>query len=105
MARVTDPLFAGALHRTLAQLQHEAAAANVALPPEYDFSFIARTLAPRLTFAPGSLEPLSVQLGEVKAISEVLFAAGINALDGIQRCACQPMTRAGRQPIIWMTSR
>ena len=26
-----------------------------------------------------------MQLGEVKAISEVLFAARVNALDGIQR--------------------
>ena len=39
----------------------------------------------RLTFAPGSLEPLSVQLGEVKAISEIIFSARVNALDDIQR--------------------
>ena len=92
---ITDPLFAGALHRTLAQLQHEAAVANVVLPPEYAFSFSAHvagatTTGDRLTFAPGSLEPLSVQLGEVKIISEVLFGAGVNALDGIQRLRVSP---------------
>ena len=38
-----------------------------------------------MKFAPGSLGPLAVQLGEVKAISEILFAAGVNQLDGIQR--------------------
>jgi len=87
---IPDQLFANALHRTITQLQHEAAAANVALPPDYAFSFAAHvagtgTAGDRLTFAPGSLEPLSVQLGEVKTISEVLFGAGINALEGIQR--------------------
>ena len=80
---VSNASFSDSLHQTIAQLQHEAAAANVALPPDYDFSFTAHK--DRLTFAPGSLEPLSVQLGEVKTISEVLFGARINALDGIQR--------------------
>jgi hypothetical protein len=92
---ITDPLFAGALHRTLAQLQHEADAANVALPPQYNFSFTAHV--DRLAFAPGSLEPLSVQLGEVKTISEVLFKAGINALDGIQRFRVLPDDASGPQ--------
>ncbi len=92
---VTDPLFAGALHRTLVQLQHEAAAANVALPPDYDFSFTAHV--DRLTFAPNTLESLSVQLGEVKTISEVLFGAGVNALDGIQRFRVSPDDANGPQ--------
>ena len=97
---VTDPLFAGTLHRTLAQLQHEASAANVVLPPEYAFSFSAyvagaTVTGDRLTFAPGSLGPLSVQLGEVKAISEVLFGAGINTLDGIQRFRVSPDDAVG----------
>ena len=92
---VTDPLFAGALHRTLGQLKIEADAANVALPPDFDFSFTAHV--DRLTFAPGSPEPLSAQLGEVKAISEVFFGAGINALDGIQRLRVSPDDASGPQ--------
>jgi len=72
-----------ALTATIKQLQDAAAGANVQLPPQFDFSFT--TDVGRLTFAPGSLEPLSVQLGEVKAISEVIFSAHVNALDGIQR--------------------
>jgi hypothetical protein len=67
----------------------------VALPPDFDFSFTAHV--DRLTFAPGSLEPLSVQLGEVKAISEVFFGAGINALDGIQRLHVSPDDASGPQ--------
>ncbi|HEX7576920.1 MAG TPA: Amuc_1100 family pilus-like protein [Verrucomicrobiae bacterium] len=97
---VTDQLFASTLHRTLAQLQHEAGAANVVLPPDYAFSFSAyvagaTATGDRLAFAPGSLGPLSVQLGEVKAISEVLFGAGINTLDGIQRFRVSPDDAGG----------
>jgi hypothetical protein len=92
---LSSELFAGALHRTIAQLQHEAAVANVALPPDYDFSFTAHK--DRLTFAPGSLDPLSVQLGEVKTISEILYGVGINALDGIQRVVVSPDDASGPQ--------
>ena len=92
---VTDPLFAGALHSNIVQLLREASAANVVLPPDYDFSFTAHIN--QLAFPPGSLEPLSVQLGEVKAISEVLFRAGINALDGIQRFRVSPDDANGPQ--------
>jgi len=80
---ILDPLFGDALHRTLDQLQREAANANVTVPPQYSFSFQA--LITRVKFAPGSLNTLAVQLGEVKAVSEVLFAAGVNELDGIER--------------------
>jgi hypothetical protein len=80
---VTSEAYAAALRRVIDQLQHEADNASVTLPPKYDFSFSAQR--PLVQFAPGSLAPLAAQLGEVKAISEVLFAARINALDGIQR--------------------
>ena len=80
---VTSEAFANALRRTIDQLQQEAAAANVTLPPDYGFSFTAERISVR--FSPGSLRPLSEQLGEVKTISEILFAAHINSLDGVQR--------------------
>jgi hypothetical protein len=38
-----------------------------------------------VTFAPGSLGPLSTHLGEVKAICDVLYSAKINELVQIQR--------------------
>ncbi|MDR3456212.1 MAG: Amuc_1100 family pilus-like protein [Verrucomicrobiae bacterium] len=75
--------FSGALQNTLKQLRIEAEAAGVSLPPQYDFSFASEKN--KLTFSGGGLEPLAAQLGEVKAICEILFAARINALDGIQR--------------------
>jgi len=80
---ISDPLFGDALHRTIDQLQRDATNANVFVLPQYSFSFQA--LRDRVKFAPGSLHTLAVQLGEVKAISEILFAAGVNQLDGIQR--------------------
>ncbi|HVU07100.1 MAG TPA: Amuc_1100 family pilus-like protein [Verrucomicrobiae bacterium] len=80
---VSSEAFAGALRRTIDSLQHEAQNASVLLPPQYNFSFEAeRSL---VKFAPDSLLPLSVQLGEVKAIAEILFAAKINSLDNIRR--------------------
>jgi hypothetical protein len=80
---VTSEAFAAALRRTIDQLQHEAEAASVGLPPRYYFTFEAER--PLVRFAPGSLGALAVQFGEVKAIAEVLFAARVNSLDGIQR--------------------
>jgi len=80
---VTSEAYAAALRRTIDQLQHEADSASVTLPPKYDFSFTAQR--PLVKFAAGSLDPLAAQLGEVKAISEILFAARINALDSFQR--------------------
>lgn len=80
---VTSEAFAGALRRMIDQLQHEADTASVLLPPKYSFSFEAQRAL--VKFAPGSLQALAAQLGEVRTISEVLFASRVNALDGIQR--------------------
>jgi len=80
---VTSETFAAALRRTIDVMQHEAEAANVQIPPDYGFSFEAeRSL---VKFSPGSLDLLAVQLGEVKTISEILFAAGVNELDAVER--------------------
>ena len=82
-APVSSETFAAALRRTIDVLQHEAEAANVQISPDYGFSFEAeRSL---VKFSPGSLDLLAVQLGEVKTISEILFGAGVNELDAIER--------------------
>jgi hypothetical protein len=70
-------------------MQREATKVSVALPPKdskgqtYSFSFAAQRES--LAYASGSLAPLSVQLGEIKAICTVLFQAKINALDNLRR--------------------
>jgi hypothetical protein len=86
---LTSQRFSSALSRTLDQLQREADQDNVTLPPKdsqgntYSFSFAAQRQS--LAYTPGSLQPLSVQLGEVKAICDILFAAKINSLDNLRR--------------------
>jgi len=92
---VTSEDYAAALRRMIDQLQHEAETASVLLPPKYGFSFEAQRSL--VKFAPDSLQALAVQLGEVKAISEVLFASRVNSLDGIQRVRVSDDDTAGPQ--------
>jgi hypothetical protein len=92
---VTSEAFAAALRRMIDQLQREAQDASVLLPQQYNFSFEAeRSL---VKFAPGSLDPLSAQLGEVKAVCEILFAAKINSLDNLRRARVSDDDTAGPQ--------
>jgi hypothetical protein len=90
---VTSEAFAGELRRTVDTLQHEADSAGVVLPPKYDFSFSAQR--PLVKFADGSLGSLAVQLGEVKAIAEAIFATRVNALDSLQRVRVSADDAAG----------
>jgi len=79
---VTSKTYATALGTTIYQLQEEAKANGINLPPQYYFSF--QVQSSKLTISSG-LGPLAEQLGEVKAIAEILFAARVNDLDSIQR--------------------
>jgi hypothetical protein len=80
---VSERALSSALQQTIDQLQREATNNSVILPPKYKFSFEAHL--GRVQFAAGSLQPLAVQLGEVKTIATILNQAKINALDGIRR--------------------
>ena len=80
---VTSKTYATALGKTIYQLQQDAKDNSVNLPPQYYFSF--QVQSSKLSIAPAGLDPLAAQLGEVKAIAGILFAARINALDSIQR--------------------
>lgn len=83
LPKKTDRDFASALNRTIDQLRRDSTNASVNLQDNYNFSFQAEKL--KIAFAGGSIEPLSRQLGEVKAICDVLFQARINALDALRR--------------------
>jgi hypothetical protein len=83
MEKVTDADFSRALSQTIYQLQREATNAGVTLPPSYFFSFTAQRS--KLSFAANSATPLSRQLGEIKAIADILVEAGVNSIDGIRR--------------------
>lgn len=75
--------FAGALKKTIDQLQNNAARGGVELPTNYYFSFTA--VQNRIQFDRAGLQPLAAQLGDVKAICSVLLDARVNALDSVQR--------------------
>jgi hypothetical protein len=92
---ITDARFAAARDHILSQLQAEANNASVTLPPQYGFSFEAERTS--VKFAPGTLTALSQQLGEVKMICELLYAARINALDGIRRVRASDDDAVGPQ--------
>src|SRR5262249_23999569 len=73
LPKVTDHDFSVALSRTIEQLQHDATNASVTLPPNYSFAFEAQKA--RINFAPNSLGRLSIQLGEIKNLCQILFQA------------------------------
>jgi hypothetical protein len=83
LPKKTDRDFASALNRTIDQLRRDSTNASVTLQDNYNFSFQAEKL--KINFDQRGLEPLSAQLGEVKAICDILFQARINALDGLRR--------------------
>lgn len=80
--QVTSKTYATALNATVFQLQQEAKDSSVELPNQYYFSFQVQNK--QLNISSG-LGPLAQQLGEVRAIVEVLYAARINYLEGVQR--------------------
>lgn len=81
--KISDRDFSAALSRTIDYLQKTATNSSVVLPPNYLFSFSAQNA--RVSFDPGSPDRLAVQLGEVKTICDVLFAAKVNSIDNIRR--------------------
>lgn len=83
IAKPTDRDFSVSLSRTIAQLQREATNASVIVQSNYSFSFEAQKA--KVSFATGSLVPLSIQLGEISNMCSVLFEAKINYLDNIRR--------------------
>ena len=80
---VRDEYFAAALRTTVNQLQRAAASASVALPLNYEFSF--KAIKPKVRFMRDSLPLLAAQLGNVKAICDVLFQTKINSLESLRR--------------------
>jgi hypothetical protein len=71
------------IDRTMAYLQSAATNSGVGLLTPYYFTFAG--LINRFSFNSNSILPLTVQLHDVRNICEVLFAAKINALEGIRR--------------------
>jgi hypothetical protein len=81
-----DRLLSRAVRDTISQLRASAQSHNVTLPtgaPEFAFSFSLQ--AGKISYDPNSGDMLSKQLGEVKALCEILYSSRIIALTSIQR--------------------
>jgi hypothetical protein len=84
LAKITDRDFSAALSQTIEQLRNEATNSSVTLPPDnYSFSFTSQKS--KISFAAGSLDRVATQLGEIKALAEIFFAAKVNSLDNLRR--------------------
>lgn len=86
--RVEGQVFSAELHSTLKALRKQAEVSNnVTLPstnPPYSFTF--ESIVRQVTFTrQSSLKALARQLGEVKAIAEILFEAKITGLESFKR--------------------
>jgi hypothetical protein len=81
--KLDEQKFSASLHKTLDQLRKGAANAGVQLTTNFCFSFTAENFL--IQYEKSGLHPLSAQLGEVKVMCDILFAARINALDSIRR--------------------
>jgi len=82
--KITDRDFSAALSQTIESLRTQATNASVALPPDnYSFSFTSQKN--KISFAPGSVDRLAVQLGEIKMLCQILFDAKVNSLDNLRR--------------------
>ncbi|HWY78617.1 MAG TPA: Amuc_1100 family pilus-like protein [Verrucomicrobiae bacterium] len=100
--RVGGAEFATQLPNVIAQLNREATNASVGLPENYYFSFEAQKRL--VTFDPASLNKLAVSLGEIRALSEILFDAKINYLDAIKREVISPTNDVNMGDYISLTT-
>jgi hypothetical protein len=79
-----DPAsFKAQLENTIFELKRRAKTGKISLPPEYSFTF--ETQRRLFRFAPGSLEPLAAQVGDIKAICSLLFDAKVHGITAIRR--------------------
>ena len=81
--KTDDQGFNNLLLTTIYELHVGASNAGVVLPPDFAFTFSAQQ--GKLAFKPGSIEPWTVQLSEIKTICKILYQAKVNAIEGMRR--------------------
>lgn len=99
--KTDDRGFNNLLLNTIYELQTGASNAGVILQTNYAFTFAAQK--GKLTFAPGSIEPWTAQLSEIKTICSILYEAKINALDGLRRVPVSPDDQSGNADYLGTT--
>jgi len=81
--KISNADFAAQLRNTVALLRRNATNQSVVPPPDYYFTFESQRKI--MLFNTASLPLLAVQLGEIKAICDILFDAKINSLVSMRR--------------------
>lgn len=82
------------LDDTIFELTRDAESAKVRLPTDrYNFTFEVQKSA--VSFAPGSVVPLTARLAEVKAICKLLYNARVHSIDGLRRVIVSTDDREG----------
>jgi hypothetical protein len=71
------------LINSLVKMRTEATNYNVALPPNFNFTFTH--LLPMPNLLPYSIKPLQVQLRDIQEIAQILFESRIHSLDSFAR--------------------
>jgi hypothetical protein len=71
------------LDNTIDTLQRSAERTGVSIPKDYWFTFAAQKTS--MNFASGIIKPLTVQLGEVSALCDVLYNAKVVSMVGLKR--------------------
>jgi hypothetical protein len=84
------------LDTTLADLQRAGERAGVKLQQQYAFTFSAQK--PQMTFDQNSIQPLAMQLTEIRAVCEMLFKARVVTLDRIRRIGVASQDTPGLNP-------
>src|SRR5205814_2033040 len=78
--------FKDQLETTISDMMHDAEKAGVGLPnapAKYDFTFKPQRSS--MDFPPDTLVPLAMQVAEIKAICDILFAARVQTMVGLRR--------------------
>jgi hypothetical protein len=78
-----DRMMAFAVRETVARLRASAAQHNVVLPLDFAFSFSLQQQ--KVVYDSRSWDQLSKQMGEVRAICDILYNARVASLDSVQR--------------------
>src|SRR6185295_14605211 len=77
--------FKSTMENSVADLKRDASIAGVQLPgAKYFFTF--ETHRTVVNYGPGSLEPLFIQLQDLKSLCAILFQSKVHALESLKRC-------------------
>lgn len=98
---VSDVEFKARLENTIHELQQIANEKAIGLPPDFSFTFASQR--GKLSFSPGSVPGWLLQLSDVRAITDVLYAANVNAIDNIRRAAISTDEKGGTSEILPIT--